>query len=297
MQSGALWGPASALHGAGAGLARAKIVIVQRSLLLSICVLACAGLLPLQARSNGTVAAATPPPQIYHIVTTALCARLHETVRPAVAMILQNDGTIAKGSPLFKRYGRAVFENGVASGVGGDSINNVSPATSMTLQQMSYLVSPIARNLIAAQTLLDDEKLLAPTGNPADNATLEQIKKQLLETVAFQSASLDLINGFVQTQQMGELQHAGEEYIGEIQGTDASYQTVRETPNPWQDPNTPGISQNPYSLNPSQIPGLAVGYNPLSHIMDGMQWLQSETAKREDLAGKTISAALAACPK
>ncbi len=274
-----------------------KIVLVQRSLLLSICVLACAGLLPLQARSNATVAATTPPPQIYHIVTTALCARLHETVRPAVAMILQNDGTIAKGAPLFKRYGRAVFENGVASGTGGDSINNQSPATSMALQQMSYLVSPIARNLIAAQTLLDDEKLLAPTGNPADNATLEQIKKQLLETIAFQSASLDLINGFVQTQQMGELQHAGEEYIGAIQGTDATYQTARDTPNPWQDPNTPGISQNPYSLDPSQIPGLAVGYNPLSRIEDGVTWLQSETAKREDVAGKTISAALAACPK
>ena len=270
---------------------------MQRTLLFSICVLACAGLLPLQARSDATIASSTPPPQIYHIVTTALCARLHESVRPAVAMILQNDGTIAKSPPLFKRYARAVFENGTASGLGGDSINNTSPATSMSLQQMSYLVSPIARNLIAAQTLLDDQKLLAPTGNPTDDATLAQIKKQLLETIAFQSASLDLINGFVQTQQMGELQHAGEEYISEIQGTDATYQTARETPNPWQDPNTPGISQNPYSLDPSQIPGLAVGYNPLSHIMDGMQWLQSETSKREDVAGKTLNAALAACPK
>ncbi|MGA2760166.1 MAG: hypothetical protein ABSF08_07620 [Candidatus Cybelea sp.] len=270
---------------------------MQRSLLVSICVLACAGLLPLQARSDGSAASATPPPQIYHIVTTALCARLHESVRPAVAMILQNDGTIAKSPPLFKRYARATFENGTASGIGGDSINNTSPGTSMSLQQMSYLVSPIARNLIAAQTLLDDQKLLAPTGNPTDDATLALIKKQLLETIALQSASLDLINGFVQTQQLGELQHAGEEYISEIQGTDASYQTAKETPNPWQDPNTPGISQNPYSLDPSQIPGLAVGYNPLSHIMDGMGWLQSETSKREDVAGKTLSAALAACPK
>jgi hypothetical protein len=42
---------------------------------------------------------------------------------------------------------------------------------------------------------------------------------------------------------------------------------------------------------------LAVGYNPLSRIEDGVTWLQSETAKREDVAGKTISAALAACPK
>jgi hypothetical protein len=28
-----------------------------------------------------------------------------------------------------------------------------------------------------------------------------------------------------------------------------------------------------------------------------MQWLQTETAKREDAAGKTIMAALSQCPK
>lgn len=272
---------------------------MQRFVLLSACVLACAGLLPIAARSDGTAATAngTPPPQIYHIVTTALCARLHETVRPAVAMVLQNDQTIAKSPPLFKRYQRAILENGTASGLGTDSINSQSPETSMTLQQMSYLVFPTSRNLIAAQTMLDDPKLLQPTGNPADDATLAKIKAQLLETIAFQSASLDLINGFVQTQQMGEIQHAGEEYLGAIQGTDASYQTIQATPNPWQDPNTPGISQNPYALDPSQIPGLAVGYNPLSRIMDGLQWLQTETAKREDTAGKTITGALSQCPK
>jgi hypothetical protein len=269
---------------------------VQRYLLLSICVLAAAGLLPIAARSDAT-AAATPPPQIYHVVTTALCARLHDTVRPSVAMVLQNDGTIAKSPPLFKRYERAIFENGTAGSLGPDSIYNSSAETSMTLQQMSYLVLPTARNIIAAQTLLDDPKYLAPTGNPADDATLAQIKKELLQTIADQNASLDLINGFVQTLQMGEIQHAGEEYLGAIQGTDTTAQPVSATPNPYQDVNTPGIAPNPYSLDTSQIPGLAVGYNPLSHVVDGLTWLQAETAKHEDVAGKTISAALTQCPK
>ncbi|HZV76926.1 MAG TPA: hypothetical protein VFF63_04085 [Candidatus Babeliales bacterium] len=277
---------------------------MQKTVLLFACALACAGLLPQAARSGDSASAAgTPPPQIYHIVTTAVCARLHEHVRPAVAMILQNDQGIAKSAPLFKKYQRGALTAqdaanprwGTGAPQSNDSINNSSPETSMALQQMSYLVIPIARNLIAAQTLLDDTKLTDPTGNASDDAKLAQIKQQLLDTIAFQSASLDLINGFVQTQQMGELQHAGEEYIGAIEGTDTSNQIAKETPNPWQDPNTPGLPPNPYALDPSTIPGLAVGYNPLSRIMDGMQWLQTETQKREDVAGKTISEVLSQC--
>ena len=279
---------------------------MQRSFLLSACVLTCAGFLPLPARSDGTgpATASTPPPQIYHVVTTALCARLHERVRPAVAMILQNDQSIAKSPPLFKKYQRGsltalgtAYPNGNGAPAMSDSVYNHSPETDMALQQMSYLVLPIARNIIAAQTILDDKKLLAPTGSAADDAKLAQIRAQLLETISFQSASLDLINGFVATQQMGELQHFGEEYINGIQGRDSNLQLQHATPNPWQDPNTPGLAPNPYNFDPATVPGLAVGYNPLQRIMDGMEWLTVEEQKREGTAGNSISAALAECGK
>lgn len=274
---------------------------MQRFVLLFACLVAFAGFLPMPARSDGSApsTSGTPPPQIYHIVTTALCARLHEVVRPAVAMVLENDRSIAKSQPLFKKYAQAAFASGDPTGfAGGDSINVDSPGTNMALEQMSDLVLPTAHNLISAQTLLDDQKFLAPTGNSTDDATLALIKKQLLETLAFQSASLDLINGFVQTQQMGDLQHVGTEYLAEISGSqNEANAPISATPNPWQDPNTPGITQNPYAFDPTTIPGLAVGYNPLTKIQGGLQWVQDETAKREDTAGKTISAALAQCPK
>jgi hypothetical protein len=274
---------------------------MRRITLASACALACAAFLPGRALSIATTAA-TPPPEIYHVVTTALCARLHERVRPAVAMILQNDAKIAKSPPLFKKYMRgamtalgSAYPNGNGAPQMNDSIYNSSPETSMALQQMSYLVTPIARNLIAAQTLLDDPKLLDPTGNPSDDATLSKIKQQLLDTIAYQSASLDLINGFVQTMQLGEIQHAGEEYLGAIQGTDTVDQPIQATPNPWQDPNTPGLAPNPYAFDPTTVPGLAVGYNPLAKIVDGLGWLQAETQKRENAAGKTISDVLTQC--
>lgn len=279
---------------------------MQRLVLLLVCVLSCAGFLAIATYASGAAAtaASTPPPTIYRVVTTALCARLHERVRPSVAMILQNDTRIAKGSPLFKKYQRGALTAqdpanpmfGTGAPASSDSIYNHSPETDMALQQMSYLVIPTAKNLIAAQTLLDDPKLLQPTGSASDDATLRKIRNQLLDTIAFQSASLDLINGFVETQRLGELQHAGEEYIASISHPETpTTPVIKNTPNPWQDPNTPGLSPNPYNFDPAQIPGLSVGYNPLTRIMDGMQWLQEETQKREDVAAKTISTALAQC--
>ena len=51
----------------------------------------------------------SPPPQIYRVVTTPFCARIHDKVRPAVSAILQNDAAIAKSVPLFKDYGVGAF--------------------------------------------------------------------------------------------------------------------------------------------------------------------------------------------
>ncbi|HEY2555227.1 MAG TPA: hypothetical protein VGI15_08245, partial [Candidatus Cybelea sp.] len=289
-----------ALYGRRGAHTREVDFTMQRLSLLWACAFWAAALLPMAARSDGTGPTAnggTPPPQIYHIVTSALCARLHETVRPAVAMVLQNDGLIKKSPPLFKDYARAAFSGAPLSNAGGDSINVDNPGTRMALQRMGYLVLPTAHNLVTSQTLLDDQKFTATTGSASDDKTLKDIRNQLLDTIAFQSASLDLINGFVETQQMGNLQHAGTEYIAEINGSDESDQPVKNEPNQWQDPNTPGLTPNPYAFDPSTIPGLAVGYNPISHIMDGLQWTQDETRKREDAAAKSISVAMSQCPK
>ncbi|MFY9860143.1 MAG: hypothetical protein WAK80_06235, partial [Candidatus Cybelea sp.] len=116
---------------------------MQRLSLLWACAFSAAALLPMAARSDGTAPAAaggTPPPQIYHIVTSALCAKLHETVRPAVAMVLQNDKLIDRSPPLFKDYAQAAFMGAPLSNAGGDSINVDTPGTRMALQRMGYLV-------------------------------------------------------------------------------------------------------------------------------------------------------------
>ncbi|HEY1977464.1 MAG TPA: hypothetical protein VGG89_12995 [Candidatus Baltobacteraceae bacterium] len=277
--------------------------------LLTLCTLVLLTCQPHLAFADSSASPApkgTPPPQIYRVVTTPLCAKLRDHVRPAVAMILENDKTIAKSPPLFARYARGAFsaqDKGAANfsngAPGPDSAYNQSPETSMALQKMSYLVSPIAQNIISAQKLLTAAEMTEPTGNPTDDKKLQQIKSQLMETIAYQNASLDLINGFVATQQMGELQHAGQEYIADLSQTDisATKPLISVTPGPLQDPNAPGIQQSPYDVDLAAIPGLAVGYNPLTRIVDGLHWVQAETAKRENAAGTSITNVLSECNK
>jgi len=256
------------------------------------------------AGSPATAPTATSPPEIIHVITTPLCARLHARVRPAVAMILQNDVTIAKSLPEFKAYGIAAFGSydrafGDYGPTSYDSINVDSPATRMALQRMSYLVSPIAQNLIASQKLLEDAALLAPTGNISDDRRLAALKQQLLETVADQSASLDLINGFVATQQMGDLQHAGETYLGAINGTGLAT-SIRGPATPFPgiaDPSDAGLPQNPYAVDPTAIPGLGVGYNPLNRLVSGLKWVQAQTHEKENAAGAAVMSAITACTK
>ena len=86
----------------------------------------------------------------------------------------------------------------------------------MALQGMENLIRPIANNIIAIQTVLDSPELRTGTGRPEDDQRLQAIREKLLKALAAQNASLDIISGFVDTQQMADLQHAGEAYINSI---------------------------------------------------------------------------------
>jgi hypothetical protein len=277
---------------------------VLKSSRVVVCVLACVISLSGPAvAGSAPQATPTPPPQIIRVITTPLCARMHERVRPAVAMILQTDQLIAKSPKMFDTYAVAAFGSIDAARnpranpapAAMDSMNVSSPATSMALQQMSYLVSPIAQNIINAQRMLDDLSRMPPTGDPAADKKLAAIRAQLLQTIASQSASLDLINGFVATQQMGELQHAGQEFIGQIAGNETTTTMIQQSPSPIQDPNTPGLSPNPYTVDLTAVPGLAVGYNPLSRIVGAVHWLQDQTAKQENAAAASITNTMKEC--
>ena len=250
------------------------------------------------------MATATPPPQIYHIVTRPICAQLHQRIAPAIGMMLQNDSMIKKGPALFKKYNDAalygsdpVATSGRKDPAVGDPGGTSNPAQNMALQGMENLIRPIANNIIAIQTMLDSPELRNGTGRPEDDQQLHDIRDKLLKALAVQNASLDIISGFVDTQQMADLQHAGEAYINSMNTPDTNRAVSSPAPlSPLQNSSSyAGLPPNPYTIDLATIPGLTLGYNPVTRLLDALRWTIDTTGTRENDAAKAVMSSAVLC--
>ena len=240
----------------------------------------------------------SPPPQIYHVVSRPLCSELRERIKPAMGMMMENDANIAASPRLFKRYNDASLygsDAGAGGSAGADTGSN--EAQRMALLGLENLVGPLANNVISVQTLLDSPELRTPTGREEDDKRLADIREKLLKALAAQNASLDIISGFVDTQQMADLQHAGQEYIGTMSAPDTS-RASQATPSPdplLQNPNYAGLPPNPYTIDLAAIPGLTLGYNPVTRLIGALHWTIDQTAARENEASTAILSGAALC--
>lgn len=244
----------------------------------------------------------TPPPQIYHIVTRPLCAELHEKIAPAIGMLLQNDATIKRSPALFKQYNdAALYGSDPATNQKGNPQSADSSGTNasqnMALLQMENLIRPIANNIIAIQTILDSPELQTGSGPAEDQQRVHEIRDKLLMALAAQNASLDIISGFVDTQAMADLQHAGEAYISSMNTPDTTAKLASPGPvSPLQsDPNYAGLPPNPYYIDPVSIPGLTLGYNPVTRLTGALHWTIDTTATRENDAAKAVMSSATLC--
>jgi hypothetical protein len=270
-------------------------------------ILALAPALSVGAATTAAASTATPPPQIYHIVTRPLCSELHERIAPAIGMLLQNDTTIKKSPALFKQYNLAALngpdagqvgqKNPLTRDPGSGGAGTMNMSQNMALLGMENLIRPIANNVIAIETMLDSPELLNGTGRQDDDKRLQEIRAKLLKALAAQKASLDIISGFVDTQQMADLQHSDEGFISAINQPDTQHaSSATPGPNPLTvNPNYAGLPPNPYAIDPATIPGLTLGYNPVTHLVDGLTWSMDQAQTRENDAAKAVMSSAVLC--
>jgi hypothetical protein len=245
------------------------------------------------------LAAATPTPSplplIYHSVTRPLCSSLETRIRPALAMMIQNDATIDKSLPYFQDYIKRSAE-------GSDAGRDIA------VMHLESLVTPLVNNTLAVQKLLEDPSVFPAVARSADDQTLIAIKQQMLKTLATQEAALDIINGFVTTQQLSQMQHEGMGYVAALSASGPNGQTnsaVTDLAGATPDPTHPsqfddlalnaGLSPNPYEIDLTRIPGLALGYNPISALKEGVEWTQDQGRKAADPLAKTVVNAAHTC--
>ncbi|HTX57811.1 MAG TPA: hypothetical protein VMD47_11990 [Candidatus Acidoferrales bacterium] len=259
------------------------------------------------AASPAPAAAPTMPPQIYETITRPLCSALASKIRPAVAMMIQDDAVIAKGPPLFGEY---IKTASAGSDAGKD----------MAIYHLNNLVTPLVQNTLAIQKLLEDPSVFPTVARNDDDKELIDLKDKMLKALASQQASLDIINGFVQTQQLGEMQNEGMGYLKEITGQAPSQggavgangqlamnQSPQMQPagssasNPSAPPNfddlalQAGVQPNQFEIDPTQIPGLQVGYNPIGKLKDGLVWTQDKAKQAEQPLALAVIGASQEC--
>lgn len=274
-------------------------------LFLVVAIVAIAVALPSHApatTSQHPTHARTPGPGptiIYHGSVSPLCAALGQHIRTVVGMMIQNDRTIGQSPPLFAEYNRALAD--VADVNGQNEPNPGSQAArDLTLYHLEQLVGPLANNVNAMQHELEDATVFPPNPRTDDERRLDQMRDELLKALAVQAVSLDIINGYVQTQQLAELQQEGTNGadINAITNPSQLSTPSAATPDPiLHDQNSAGLSQNPYSFDPLAVPGItgSVGTTPVTRLIEAMHWLQQETTRRENIASQTIVHVASGC--
>jgi hypothetical protein len=220
-----------------------------------------------------------------------LCTQLRERIKPAIGMLLENDTAIKQSPELYARYNQAALQ-----GTDPGSATGSNGAQNIALLGLENLIRPVANNVIAVQTILDSPQLTTPSGRADDDKQLADMRAKLFKALAAQNASLDIISGFVDTQQMADLQHAGDEYIAAANQPETNNAPSSPSPNPLAyNPNYAGLPPNPYTIDLANVPGLTLGYNPVTRLMDGLHWTMAQTEARENAAAVAVLANAAVC--
>lgn len=233
-----------------------------------------------------------------------LCVGLRRSVGPAISKVLQNDKTIAASRPLLQDY----VKSATLSSEGGKD---------MAVARLESLVGPLVKNTQAIEQLLGDTVYASKAKNESDKQ-LMQIRAQLKSVLDQQKQALDLISGFVDTVQLGEMQSQGFDYAKAINGgTSSSGQGGANSPgSPTSAGTAPTVAPDPVlnagvngganggANDPTgsrkadprfQTTNNALGYNPLSAFDQQMLQYQSTIAQNESQATISILHAVPAC--
>ena len=225
----------------------------------------------------------TPLKTISHVRVQRVCVGLKRSIYPAVGRVLQDDKLIGQSRPFFRDY---VKQTATAN----------QGAVDLDVMRLERYIDPLVKNTQAIEALLNDPIYL-PAPRSAGDRDLLDMRNQLEDVLAQQKQALDLISGFTSTQQMGELQQAGNEYQSATSGNKQS--SPPPQPGPSVAPNeilSAGVPNPQQSGDPRfQATDSLEGFNPLNAFDSRMDEYQQQIAAGEDAASKTILKAVAEC--
>jgi hypothetical protein len=230
------------------------------------------------------------PRTIYHVHVSPMCTALGKVIGPAIGKVLQSDKYIANSKPLFRDFTKAS-----ASG-------QSQAAQDLAVSRLETLIGPLVKNTQAVDKLLSDPYAFPKVAYSDDDQKLLQMRDQLRVVNEQQKKALDVISGFVDTEQLGELQAAGHDYDAALKA-DASNRGQTPNPAPTEPPapilnagvsnesNDPTRAGDPRYKNTGSL----VGANPLNVFENAIASYQQDIQGSEQDAAKSVVAASPRC--
>ncbi len=246
----------------------------------------------------GAMPAPSPSPSplrtITHEYVSPLCTGLRRSVGPAIGRILQNDKVIAQSRPLFRGYVKEVANP-----------SSSKAAQDLQVMRLERLITPLVNNTQEIETLLNDPAYPRTARTEGDRQLLA-MRAHLVAVVQQQKGALDIISGFVDTQQLGELQAAGHEYDAAINGTNTATGPGSNSNNshglyptpPPSDVLNAGVPDNSpgRQFDPRyQGTGNVLGYNPLDVFGNAIAEYQARIDPIENATAKLVIHAIPIC--
>jgi hypothetical protein len=244
----------------------------------------------LTAATPAPMPTATPLKTISHQHVTALCSGLSRVIKPAIGTVLRNDQIIAQSKPYFHDYVKAAAQ-------GAD----YKASQDMAVTRLEMLITPLVKNTEAIDRLLNNPYVFPRNPKTEDDQRLLQLRRQLLAVDEQQKRALDVISGFVSTQQLGELQAEGHEYDSAINppstpGPDSVMPTT--APNDVMNAGVNNNNNDPsrkYDPRYNSLTGSMVGSNSLDAFSDAIAQYQKQIADKEQTAADSVMQALPRC--
>ena len=129
----------------------------------------------------------TPLKVIGSVRSTLFCTTLRETIGPAIASVLSNDDLIGSSKPAFA----ALYHD--------DVLTRSEARAHLDVNRLESLITPIVTNVKRIDALL---------ASKPNDPKIQAMREKLQAVLAQQKESLNVISGFVATEEMGEMQSA-----------------------------------------------------------------------------------------
>lgn len=243
----------------------------------------------------------TPLKEIAHVKSSMFCSALKRNIGPAIGAVLQNDRMIAASKPLFANYYTA----------SATATKDFRAGKDLDVARMESLITPMVANVSSIERLLDQPGAFPAVARTAEDRKMLAMRDQLRSVLAQQKNALNLISGFVDTQQLGELQQEGTRYNAALTTADVRAGNSAN-PSP-ANPNSPtntsnsstsgdagllnaGLSDSTKKGDPRfKDNGMLVGANPLTPFVQAVGIFQERIGVTERKTAKTILASVSLC--